>query len=344
MDISVLSGSEHTRRLMYIGEDTMGGYILRRLVYMVITLFLLSVLSFIIIQLPPGDYIDSYIARLSQRGEAVDQADIDALRRQYGLDLPGYAQYLKWMWKMLHGDFGFSYTWQKPVNELLWERLGLTITVSTVTLIFTWIVGFMIGLYSATHQYSPGDYLSSFLGYIGLATPNFLLALIILWLAYSYFGVNLGGLFSLHYENAPWSVGKILDLLKHIWVPVVVVGTSGTAALIRILRANLLDEVNKPYVEAARVRGLPERKLLWKYPLRIAIIPFVSTVGWNLPAIVSGAAITGIVLNLPIVGPLLLQALQNQDMYLAGSLVITVIGTLLSDILLAWVDPRIRFE
>lgn len=327
----------------------MGGYVLRRLVYMVITLFLLSVLSFIIIQLPPGDYVTSYIAQMSQRGESVDLTTISTLRQRYGLDLPPYVQYLRWVWKMLHGDFGYSYTWEKPVNELLWERLGLTVTVSVATLLFTWVIGFAIGLYSATHQYSIGDYATSFLGYIGLATPNFLLALIILWLAYAFFGVNLGGLFSLHYENAPWSVGKVIDLLKHIWVPVVVVGTAGTAALIRILRANLLDEVNKPYVEAARVRGLSERKLLWKYPLRIAIIPFVSTVGWNLPAIVSGATITGIVLNLPIVGPLLLQSLQNQDMFLAGSLVMflsffTVIGTLLSDILLAWVDPRIRFE
>ena len=288
----------------------MGGYILRRLISMIITLFLISVISFMIIQLPPGDYVTSYIAQLSQRGEAVDLTTIGALRHRYGLDLPLYVQYLKWVWKMLHGDFGYSYTWEKPVNELLWERLGLTVTVSIATLLFTWLIGFAIGLYSATHQYSIWDYVSTFLGYIGLATPSFLLALIILWLAYAFFGVNLGGLFSQHYENAPWSWGKVLDLLKHIWVAAVIVGASGAAGLIRILRANLLDEVNKPYVEAARVRGLSERQLLWKYPLRIAIIPFVSTVGWYLPAIVSGATITGIVLNLPIVGPLLLQALR----------------------------------
>ncbi|ABQ47688.1 MULTISPECIES: ABC transporter permease [Thermotoga] len=325
------------------------GYILRRLVQMLVTLFVISVISFVIIQLPPGDYLTSYIASLAATGETVDQATIEALRKQYGLDLPIYVQYFKWLWGILHGDFGYSFSWNRPVSELLWGRLGLSVLVSTVAVIFSWVSGFLIGMYSATHQYSIGDYLATFLGYIGLATPNFLLALVLLWLVYSTTGVNLGGLFSPQYLDAPWSFAKFVDMLKHLWLPMIVVGTAGMAGLIRTLRANLLDELHKPYVEAALSKGLPENKVFWKYPLRIAMIPFISTVGWSLPGIFSGETITAIVLNLPTVGPLLLGALQSQDMYLAGSLVMflsffTVIGTLISDILLAWVDPRIRFE
>jgi peptide/nickel transport system permease protein len=316
---------------------------------MLITLFVISVISFVIIQLPPGDYLTSYIASLAATGETVDQATIEALRKQYGLDLPIYVQYFKWLWGILHGDFGYSFSWNRPVSELLWGRLGLSVLVSTVAVIFSWVSGFLIGMYSATHQYSTGDYLATFLGYIGLATPNFLLALVLLWLVYSTTGVNLGGLFSPQYLDAPWSFAKFVDMLKHLWLPMIVVGTAGMAGLIRTLRANLLDELHKPYVEAALSKGLPENKVFWKYPLRIAMIPFISTVGWSLPGIFSGETITAIVLNLPTVGPLLLGALQSQDMYLAGSLVMflsffTVIGTLISDILLAWVDPRIRFE
>ncbi|KUK23442.1 MAG: Binding-protein-dependent transport systems inner membrane component [Thermotoga sp. 47_83] len=316
---------------------------------MLITLFVISVISFVIIQLPPGDYLTSYIASLAATGETVDQATIEALRKQYGLDLPIYVQYFKWLWGILHGDFGYSFSWNRPVSELLWGRLGLSVLVSTVAVIFSWVSGFLIGMYSATHQYSIGDYLATFLGYIGLATPNFLLALVLLWLVYSTTGVNLGGLFSPQYLDAPWSFAKFVDMLKHLWLPMIVVGTAGMAGLIRTLRANLLDELHKPYVEAALSKGLPENKVFWKYPLRIAMIPFISTVGWSLPGIFSGETITAIVLNLPTVGPLLLGALQSQDMYLAGSLVMflsffTVIGTLISDILLAWVDPRIRFE
>jgi peptide/nickel transport system permease protein len=316
---------------------------------MLVTLFVISVISFVIIQLPPGDYLTSYIASLAATGETVDQATIEALRKQYGLDLPIYVQYFKWLWGILHGDFGYSFSWNRPVSELLWGRLGLSVLVSTVAVIFSWVSGFLIGMYSATHQYSIGDYLATFLGYIGLATPNFLLALVLLWLVYSTTGVNLGGLFSPQYLDAPWSFAKFVDMLKHLWLPMIVVGTAGMAGLIRTLRANLLDELHKPYVEAALSKGLPENKVFWKYPLRIAMIPFISTVGWSLPGIFSGETITAIVLNLPTVGPLLLGALQSQDMYLAGSLVMflsffTVIGTLISDILLAWVDPRIRFE
>ncbi len=324
-------------------------YILRRLLYMIPTLILISILVFIVIQLPPGDFLTSYIAQLQQSGESVDLETIAALKARYGLDRPLWQQYFVWIWNMLHGDFGRSLLWNRPVKELIGERLMLTFVVSFCTIIFIWIVSFIIGVYVATHQYSFGDYIAAILGYLGLATPNFMLALIILWFAYAYFGQNLSGLFSPEYLEAPWSWAKFLDMMKHIWVPVVIVGTSGTAGLIRTLRANLLDELNKPYVLTARAKGLREWKLIFKYPLRIAMIPFISTVGWTLPFLVSGALISSIVLNLPIVGPLYLSALQNQDMYLAGSFLLflsllTLLGTLISDILLAWVDPRIRFE
>lgn len=316
---------------------------------MVITLFVISVISFMIIELPPGDYLTSYISSLAATGESLDQAEIESLRKQYGLDLPLYARYFKWLWGVLRGDFGYSFSWDRPVSELLWGRLGMSVAVSALSVAFSWVFGFLIGMYSATHQYSAGDYLATFLGYVGLATPNFLLALVLLWVIYVTTGVNLSGLFSREFIDAPWSFAKFLDMLKHIWLPMVVVGTSGMAGLIRTLRANLLDELHKPYVEAALSKGLPENKVFWKYPMRIAMIPFISTVGWSLPGIFSGETITSIVLNLPTVGPLLLGALRSQDMYLAGSLVMflsffTVIGTLISDILLAWVDPRIRLE
>jgi peptide/nickel transport system permease protein len=327
----------------------MVAYILRRLITAFITLWIISIISFVIIQLPPGDFLTSYIAQLKVSGEDVDIATIEALKKQYGLDKPIYVQYLKWLWGILHGDFGYSFSWKKPVNELLWNRLGVTVLVATLSLIFSWIFGFIIGMYSAVHPYSIGDYLATILGYIGLAVPNFLLALILMWGIYSLTGINLSGLHSVKYLNTPMTIDKFLDILNHLWIPVLVLGTSGMAGLIRTLRANLLDELHKPYVEAALSKGLPENKVFWKYPLRIAMIPFISTVGWSLPGIFSGETITAIVLNLPTVGPLLLGALQSQDMYLAGSLVMflsffTVIGTLISDILLAWVDPRIRFE
>lgn len=324
-------------------------YILRRLLYMIPTLILISILVFVVIQLPPGDFLTAYIAQLQQSGESVDLETIAALKARYGLDRPMWQQYFVWIWNMLHGDFGRSLLWNRPVSELIGERLALTFVVSFCTVIFIWIVSFIIGVYVATHQYSFGDYIAAILGYLGLATPNFMLALVILWFAYAYFGQNLSGLFSPEYLEAPWSWAKFVDMMKHIWVPVVIVGTSGTAGLIRTLRANLLDELNKPYVLTARAKGLREWKLIFKYPLRIAMIPFISTVGWTLPFLVSGALISSIVLNLPIVGPLYLSALQNQDMYLAGSFllflsILTLVGTLISDILLAWVDPRIRFE
>ncbi|HXL04136.1 MAG TPA: ABC transporter permease [Bacillota bacterium] len=327
----------------------MTSYILKRVLYAIPTLILISIVSFVIIQLPPGDFLTSYVAQLSQAGEMVDEATIAALNKRYGLDQPVYIQYFKWVWGMLHGDFGQSFEWNRPVGSLIWERLAFTVVISLATMVFTWIVAFPIGVYSATHQYSAGDYIVSFIGFIGIAIPQFMLALILMWIAYAYFGQSVGGLFSPAYVDAAWSWAKLVDMLKHLWIPVVIVGMSGTAGLIRTFRANLLDELNKPYVTTARAKGVPERRLLYKYPVRVAMIPFISTVGWSLPALISGETITSVVLSLPTTGPLLLRALQSQDMYLAGSFimvlsVLTVIGTLVSDILLAWVDPRIRYE
>lgn len=327
----------------------MSSYILKRVLYAIPTLILISIVSFVIIQLPPGDFLTSYVAQLSEAGEMVDEATIAALNKRYGLDKPVYVQYFKWVWGMLHGDFGQSFEWNRPVSSLIWDRLAFTVVISLSTMVFTWIVAFPIGVYSATHQYSAGDYIVSFIGFIGIAIPQFMLALILMWIAYAYFGQSVGGLFSPAYVDAAWSWAKFVDMLKHIWIPVIIVGMSGTAGLIRTLRANLLDELNKPYVTTARAKGVPERRLLYKYPVRVAMIPFISTVGWSLPALISGETITSVVLSLPTTGPLLLRALQSQDMYLAGSFimllsVLTVIGTLISDILLAWVDPRIRYE
>jgi len=324
-------------------------YILKRFLYMFITLLFISIIVFVIIQLPPGDFLTSYIAQLAASGESVNIETIEALKQRYGLDKPVWEQYLLWAWNVLHGDFGRSLIYNRPVSELIGERILLTFVISLLTLLFIWIVSFLIGTYSATHQYSIGDYIFTFLGYIGLSVPAFLVALIILWFAYAYFGQSLAGLFSPEYLEAPWSFAKFVDMLKHIWIPVIIIGAANTAGLIRTLRANLLDELNKPYVLTARAKGLKEWKLIFKYPLRVAMIPFVSTVGWSLPFLVSGAEITSIVLNLPTSGPLLLESLRNQDMYLAGAFLLllsflTLVGTLISDILLAWVDPRVRYE
>lgn len=324
-------------------------YLLRRLLFAIPLLFLVAVVSFIIIELPPGDYLTVYVMNLKQSGEAIDEAALQVLRARYGLDKPILVRFFIWLKGVLKGDFGYSFMWEKPVSELIGPRLWYTVLISVLSTVFAWVFGFLIGVYSGIHQYSIGDYTFTVLGYIGLATPNFLLALILLWGVYVTFGVSLGGLFSPEYANAPWSWAKFVDLLKHIWLPVIVIGTGSMAGLIRILRANLLDEIEKPYVLAARARGVPSKELYWKYPLRVAVIPFASTAGWVLPEIVSGAVVTGIVLNLPTVGVILLDALQSQDMYLAGSLVMflsifTIIGTIISDIILAWLDPRIRFE
>ncbi len=323
-------------------------YIIRRILIMIPTLIAISIISFAIIQLPPGNYLNSYVAQLSVSGESVDQAELVELQERFGLDQPLHIQYLKWAGNFILGDFGHSFEWKKPVRELIGERIGMTIMISIATLIFTWAIALPIGIYSAVRQYSWVDYLLTFIGFFGLATPNFLFALVLLWLSYAYFGMSIGGLFSPEFAGAPWSVAKFIDLLSHLWIPVVIVGTAHTAKFIRIIRGNLLDELKKPYVVTARAKGLTETKLILKYPVRVAINPLVSTIGWTLPELISGIAITAIVLNLPTSGPLLLNALMSQDMHLAGSFimllsVLTVIGTLLSDILLAWVDPRIRF-
>jgi len=324
-------------------------YFIRRIIYMFIILGAISVVSFIVIQLPPGDYLTSYIMQLEEVGAKVSEAEIASLRKQYGLDLPVYLQYFKWLWQVLHGNFGRSLEWNQPVAKLIAERLILTITISTFTLIFTYAVAIPIGIYSATHQYSIGDYFFTTVGFIGLATPNFLLALILMFLFYKYFGFSVGGLFSREYMKAAWSIGKVMDMLKHLPIPIIVIGTSGTAALIRIMRGCLLDELQKQYVITARAKGMEEKKLLFKYPVRVAINPIISRLAWVFPQIVSGGAIVSIVLGLPTAGRLLFRALMSQDMYVAASLLmflsfLTVVGVFISDILLVWIDPRIRYE
>lgn len=325
-------------------------FILRRLLYLIPTLIAISLVMFIIIQLPPGDYLTTLVAAMASQGESVDQAALVALKERYGLGQPVYVQYWKWISSIvLHGDFGRSFAYNLPVASLLWERLALTVVLSVCSLFFVWLVAFPVGVYSAVRQYSIGDYVATFLGFIGVAIPNFLLALVLMYIAFKYFNQSVGGLFSPEYQEAPWNWDKVLDLISHLWIPIIIVGTEGTAGLIRIMRANLLDELRKPYVVTARAKGLPEWKLLLKYPVRVALNPFISTVGWVLPGLVSGSAIVSIVLSLPTTGPILLRALLSQDMYLAGSFllllsVLTVVGTLLSDLLLAWLDPRIRYE
>jgi peptide/nickel transport system permease protein len=313
------------------------------------TIFVISVISFVIIQLPPGDFLTSYVAGISARGEEIDEATIASLRDAYGLGQPMHIQYFKWITGVLRGDFGQSFTWRVAVSDLIWSRVWLTVAVSLVTLLFTWAVAFPIGIYSAVRPYSVLDYIFTFIGFIGVAVPSFLLALILLVVAFAQFGMSVGGLFSPGFEEAPWSWAKVMDLMQHIWIPVFVLGLGGTASLIRIMRANLLDELHKPYVTTARLKGQREFTLLMRYPVRVALNPFVSTLGWTLPQLVSGSTIVAVVLSLPLTGPMMLQALVSQDMYLAGSLililsVLTVIGTLISDIMLAWLDPRIRLD
>ncbi|MBV7337334.1 ABC transporter permease [Chloroflexi bacterium TSY] len=325
-------------------------FLIRRILYMIPTMIAISIVAFIIIQLPPGDYLTTIVASLASQGEDVDPAALKALEIRYGLGQPVYVQYWKWISGIvLRGDFGHSFSWNKPVTSLIWQRLTMTLVLSLSSLLFVWAVAFPIGIFSAVRQYSVGDYFATFIGFIGLATPNFLLALILMWISFRYFNQSVGGLFSPEYQEAAWNWDKIVDFLGHLWIPVIVIGTAGTAGLIRIMRANLLDELRKPYVVTARAKGMPEWKLILKYPVRIALNPFISTVGWVLPTLISGATITAIVLSLPTTGPLLLRALTSQDMYLAASFilmlsVLTIIGTLVSDLLLAWLDPRIRLE
>ena len=328
----------------------MAGYIAKRLLYMAFTIWMLSIVVFIIIQLPPGDFLTSYIAAIQAQGTAVDPSAAEALRVQYGLDGSLVEQYIKWFTRFLQGDMGRSFAWQwRPVTDLLRERLPYSIMLSLFTLVFTYVVAVPIGIYAATHQYSLGDYVFSVIGFIGLATPNFMLALILMYAFFRYFGISVGGLFSPDFVGAPWSLAKLWDLFKHLWIPIIVIGMSGTAGLIRVMRGTLLDELSKQYVITARAKGVPEGTLLFRYPVRVALNPIVSTIGWQLPRIVSGETITAIVLALPTTGPLLFNALLSQDMFMSGSIVmllgiLTLVGTLLSDILLVIVDPRIRFE
>ncbi len=324
-------------------------YVVRRLLIMIPTLVAISVIVFAIIELPPGDYLESYVAELQSQGESVDRKQIEFLREQYGFGDPLHERYLRWVGGMLRGDFGFSFEYRLPVTQVIGDRLFLTILVSTVTIAFTWIIAFPIGLYSATHQYSWGDYGLTFIGLLGLATPNFLLALILLYFANVVFGTSIGGLMDPEYIDQPWSWAKAVSVLEHLWVPVVVIGTSGTAGMIRRLRANLLDELQKQYVVTARAKGLPPFRLLVKYPLRSAINFFVADIGNMLPNIISGAELVAVVLSLPTTGPILISALQSQDMYLAGSFLmflalLTVVGVLISDLALAALDPRIRLQ
>ncbi|NIR32316.1 MAG: ABC transporter permease [Gammaproteobacteria bacterium] len=324
-------------------------YFVHRLLVMIPTLLAISVIVFVIIQLPPGDYLESYIAELESEGEAVDPQRIAFLREYYGLDRPLHEQYLSWLSGLLRGDLGYSFQYSLPVTEVVGDRLFLTVLLSMATVLFTWVVAFPIGVYSATHQYSWGDYGLTFLGFLGLATPNFLLALVMLYLANVTFGTSIGGLMDPQYIGEPWSWDKFASVLEHLWIPVIVVGTSGTAALIRRLRANLLDELQKQYVVTGRAKGLPRGRLLVKYPLRMALNFFIADIGMLLPTVISGAEIVAVVLSLPTTGPMLISALQSQDMYLAGAFLmflatLTVVGVLLSDLALAALDPRIRFR
>ena len=326
----------------------MFAYLIHRVFIMVPTLLAISVLIFVIIQLPPGDYLTTLVNELRSQGETVNQEKLDFLRRQYGFDKSLVEQYLMWVAGMAEGDFGYAFEYNLPVTEVVGDRLFLSMIVASGTIVFTWLVAFPIGVYSATHQYSATDHTLTFIGFLGLATPNFLLALIFLYFANVTFGTSIGGLMDPRYIDAPWSLGKILSILEHLWIPVVVIGTSGTAGMIRRLRANLLDELEKPYVITARAKGLPPIRAL-KYPLRMALNPFISDIGNLLPQIISGATIVAVVLSLPTTGPLLLRALQSQDMYLAGFLLmclaaLTVIGVFISDIALAALDPRIRLH
>jgi peptide/nickel transport system permease protein len=324
-------------------------FLVRRLLLALFTVWAVSILSFVIIQLPPGDYVTSYIAAQSSSGSVVSEEQAQNLRKLYGLDQPEYVQYFRWVVQVVQGNFGQSMAWGRPVSEVIGDRLGLTMVVSIGALVFTWLLALPIGIYSAVRQYSAGDYIVTFIGFIGLAVPSFMIALLVLYFGFKYFNLNVGGLFSTEYAQAPWSLGKVWDLLKHLPIPALILGLSGMAQGIRIMRANLLDELRKPYVMTARARGLHPTRVILKYPVRVALNPFASTIGYTLPYIVSGSIIVSLVLSLPTVGPVLLKALVAQDMFLAGTIVLllgvlTVLGTLLSDVILVLIDPRIRLE
>jgi len=324
-------------------------YLVRRFAYMLFTVWVISIISFVVIQLPPGDYVTNLINQMISAGGKELPSEYEMqLRELYGLNDPVYVQYYKWMSNIImHQKFGYSLVYKRDAVELITERLPMTFALSFASFLFVWAVAFPIGVYSAVRKYSVGDYVFTFIGFIGLAVPNFLLALILLYVSYRYFDQAMIGLFSQQFANAPWSWAKFMDMLKHLWIPVILIGMGGTAGLIRTMRANLLDELNKPYVETARSKGLSETRLLLKYPVRHAMNPFISTIGWTLPSLIAGEVIVSIVLNLPTSGPVLFNALKTQDMYVAAGFILllstlTVIGTFISDILLAILDPRIR--
>jgi peptide/nickel transport system permease protein len=330
----------------------MAKYLTRRFLTMVFTVLIISMLTFAVIQLPPGDFVTNLVNRLyaTSGGQAIDPVIVENMKRIYGLDQPMIVQYFKWIRNIvIDGRFGYSFTYQRDAIGIILERLPMTFALAFSSFMFVWMVSLPIGIFSAVNKYTIGDYIVSFFGFIGLAVPGFVLALIFLWVSYRYLGIAAVGLFSQQYVDAPWTLAKVFDLLKHIWIPMILIGIGGTAGLIRTLRANVLDELNKPYVDTARAKGVPERKLLWKYPVRHALNPFISTLGWVLPGLISGEVIISIVLNLPTSGPILYAALATQDMYLAAGFLLilsalTVVGTFISDIMLAWLDPRIRFQ
>lgn len=322
-------------------------FLTRRVLVAMLTLWAVSILSFTIIKLTPGDYVTAYVAQMSASGSFVSDEEAANLRAEYGLDQPMYVQYLKWITQVVQGNFGQSMEWRRPVMDVIGDRLLLTVVVSVSAVLFTWIMALPIGIYSAVRQYSFGDYLFTFLGFVGVAIPSFLLALVLMYLGFVLFNANVGGLFSPRFAEAPWSAARVWDLTKHLPLPALILGLGGTAQLIRIVRANLLDELRKPYVVTARAKGLSEVRLIMKYPVRLALNPFISTIGYVFPYIVSGSIIVSLVLGLPTVGPVLLKALLAQDMFLASTIILmlgamTVAGTLLSDLLLMWIDPRIR--
>ena len=324
-------------------------YILQRLALLPLLMLIYSFVIFAIIQAPPGDFLSAYVATLASSGSSISADQIAALRHQYGLDQPFVVQYFLWMENLFHGDFGLSLEYQRPNADLISEQIGLTIALALFSFVLTWAISVPAGIYSATHPRSLGDHVLTVVNYVGVATPNFMLALILMWVAFAYFDISVTGLYSPEFVDAPWSVARVLDLLGHIWLPALVLGIAGTARLSRIMRANLLDELNKPYVVTARAKGMKEWRLVLRYPVRLAFNPLVSTIGWYLPALFSGSLIVATVMNLPNIGPLLLRALINQDMYLAGGILLiysflTIVGTLLSDVLLALIDPRIRVE
>ncbi|HYM90826.1 MAG TPA: ABC transporter permease [bacterium] len=323
--------------------------LIQRLVLLPILLAVFSIVVFALVQAPPGGFLTSYLSTLAASGSSIDAAQVEALRRQFGLDQPFHVQYLRWVQNLLHGDLGLSLEYQRPNSELIRQYLLLTVLLALFSFVLSWVIAIPAGIYSATHPHSTLDYVLTVVNYVGVAVPNFMLALVLMWIAFAYFGLSITGLFSPEFEQAPWNPARVRDLLTHIWLPTIVLGIAGTARLTRIMRANLLDELQKPYVVTARAKGRSEWRLIVKYPVRVAINPLVSTIGWYLPQLFSGSLIVATVMNLPNIGPLLLHALVQQDMYLAGSVLMiycffTVVGTLISDLLLAWVDPRIRME